>query len=138
MRDVDDVHRDLYAEHADAYGDNVRYKVERCLGVTDAQVEAGRAAGVDYREAAAAAFDGIDVLLTPTLPILPPPADVEEFEVREPLTMFTYPFNLLGWPALAVPAGAVEGFPVSVQLVGRPHEDALVLALGASLERGPP
>jgi aspartyl-tRNA(Asn)/glutamyl-tRNA(Gln) amidotransferase subunit A len=105
--------------------------------VTDTQVEAARAVGVDYREAAAAAFDGIDVLLTPTLPILPPPADVDELEVRETLIRFTYPFDLLGWPALALPAGMIEGVPVSVQLVGRPDEDALVLGVGASLEGSP-
>jgi Asp-tRNA(Asn)/Glu-tRNA(Gln) amidotransferase A subunit family amidase len=53
---------------------------------------------------------------------------------------FTYPFNALGWPALALPVGAAEdGLPASVQLVGKPGDDALVLAAGkllASLVRG--
>ena len=40
MREVADVHRDLFAEFADSYGDNVRTKVERCLAVTDARVRA--------------------------------------------------------------------------------------------------
>jgi Asp-tRNA(Asn)/Glu-tRNA(Gln) amidotransferase A subunit family amidase len=134
MREVADVHCDLFADHAEAYGDNVRYKVERCLQVTDAQVEAARRARDAYREAAEAAFESIDVLLTPTLPVVPPPADVAELEVRETLIRFTFPFNALGWPALAVPAGtAEEGLPASVQLVGRPGDDALLLAVGASI-----
>jgi aspartyl-tRNA(Asn)/glutamyl-tRNA(Gln) amidotransferase subunit A len=134
MREVADVHRDLFAEHAEAYGDNVRYKVERCLQVTDAEVEAARRARDAYREAAEAALDGIDLLLTPTLPIAPPPADVEELEVRETLIRFTFPFNALGWPALAIPAGtADDGLPASVQLVGRAGDDALLLAVGASI-----
>jgi aspartyl-tRNA(Asn)/glutamyl-tRNA(Gln) amidotransferase subunit A len=134
MREVADVHRDLFAEHAEAYGDNVRYKVERCLQVTDAQVEAARRARDAYRAAAEAAFEGIDLLLTPTLPLVPPTADVEELEVRETLIRFTFPFNALGWPALAIPAGTAEaGLPASVQLVGRPGDDALLLAVGASI-----
>jgi Asp-tRNA(Asn)/Glu-tRNA(Gln) amidotransferase A subunit family amidase len=55
---------------------------------------------------------------------------------------FTYPFNALGWPALALPCGsAEEGLPASVQIVGRPGDDALVLAAGrllSSLVRGTP
>ena len=33
MREVADVHRDLYAEYAELYGDNIRPKIERCLEV---------------------------------------------------------------------------------------------------------
>jgi Asp-tRNA(Asn)/Glu-tRNA(Gln) amidotransferase A subunit family amidase len=139
MREVADVHRDLFAEHAEAYGENVRYKVERCLRIMDAEVEVARRARDAYREAAEAAMEGVDLLLTPTLPIVPPPSDIEELEVRETLIRFTFPFNALGWPALAVPAGAAEdGLAASAQLVGRPGDDALLLAVGASLERGAP
>jgi Asp-tRNA(Asn)/Glu-tRNA(Gln) amidotransferase A subunit family amidase len=54
--------------------------------------------------------------------------------LRENLIRFTYPFNTLGWPALAVPCGAAEdGLPASIQIVGRPDADALVLAAGERL-----
>ena len=49
-------------------------------------------------------------------------------------------FNLLGFPALVVPMGrSSEGLPIGVQIVGRPWEEDLVLAVGAALEeaRGP-
>jgi aspartyl-tRNA(Asn)/glutamyl-tRNA(Gln) amidotransferase subunit A len=137
MREVADVHRDLFADHADEYGGNVRTKIERCLAITDAEVEAARGARVAYGAAAEAALEGIDLLLTPTLALVPPPADVPELEIRTSLTRFTYPFNLLGWPALALPAGTAEdGLPASVQLVARPGEESLLLSTGASLERG--
>jgi Asp-tRNA(Asn)/Glu-tRNA(Gln) amidotransferase A subunit family amidase len=65
-----------------------------------------------------------------------PPADTDELKIRDAAIRFTYPFNVLGWPALAIPFGTAEnGLPASVQLAGRPGDDALVLAAGEQLER---
>jgi len=134
MREVADVHRGLFPERADEYGDNVRGKIERCLAVTDAEVEAARAARAAYRERFEATTAGIDLLVTPTIPFVAPPADVDELTIRERGISLTFPFDSLGWPALALPAGAAEdGLPASVQLVGRPGADALVLAAGRVL-----
>jgi aspartyl-tRNA(Asn)/glutamyl-tRNA(Gln) amidotransferase subunit A len=135
MREVADVHRELYAEQADLYGENVRPKIERCLAVADTEAAAAASARAAYEQAALAALEGFDLLLTPTLALVPPAADVDELAVRESIIRFTYPFNLLGWPALALPCGrAEEGLPASAQLVGRPGADDLVLAAGAWLE----
>ena len=66
---------------------------------------------------------------------MPPPADVDETERGREFVRFTFPFNALGWPALALPAGPAEdGLPASVQVVGRPGDDGLVLAAGLALE----
>jgi Asp-tRNA(Asn)/Glu-tRNA(Gln) amidotransferase A subunit family amidase len=49
-------------------------------------------------------------------------------------------FNLLGLPAVVVPTGhSDEGLPIGVQIVGRPWEEEVVLAVAAKLEeqRGP-
>jgi amidase len=46
------------------------------------------------------------------------------------------PWNLAGWPAMAVPAGLhPSGTPLSVQLVARPGGEALLLSIAAQLER---
>jgi aspartyl-tRNA(Asn)/glutamyl-tRNA(Gln) amidotransferase subunit A len=136
MREVAIAHRGLYPEYADQYGDNVRSKLDRCVQVTDADYEAAVAARAAHRERALEAMDGLDLLLTPTLAFVAPPADVDELEWRERLIRFTYPFNCLGWPALSLPCGPAEdGLPASVQLVGPPDADGLVLAAGALLER---
>jgi Asp-tRNA(Asn)/Glu-tRNA(Gln) amidotransferase A subunit family amidase len=47
----------------------------------------------------------------------------------------TFPWNVIGAPALALPCGPAElGLPASVQLIGRPGDDPLVLAAGRLLE----
>jgi Asp-tRNA(Asn)/Glu-tRNA(Gln) amidotransferase A subunit family amidase len=45
-------------------------------------------------------------------------------------------FNLLGFPAVVVPMGYSEqGLPIGVQIVGRPWEEELVLAVAAAVEQ---
>ena len=131
MREVADVHRELFAEHADSYGDNVRGKVERCLAVTDSDYLGASERRDEYRAQAEEALTGLDLLIVPTLGVPPPPIDVDEVTVREALIRFTFPFNCLGWPALSLPVGDAH-----IQVVGRAGDDALVLAAGLSLERG--
>jgi aspartyl-tRNA(Asn)/glutamyl-tRNA(Gln) amidotransferase subunit A len=74
-------------------------------------------------------WGGIDLLSTPTMPGTAPP-------LGQPApTRFTAPFNLLGWPAITVPAGAMGGMPIGLQLVGRPWDEATVLRAAAAVER---
>jgi aspartyl-tRNA(Asn)/glutamyl-tRNA(Gln) amidotransferase subunit A len=126
MREVGDVHRDLYPENAELYGENIRGKIERCIAVSDGEYEAALRARAEHRERAEAALAGHDLLVTPVLSCPIPPVDAVELEVRAAMTLYTFPFNALGWPALAIG---------NVQLVGRPGADALVLGAGLALER---
>ena len=49
---------------------------------------------------------------------------------------YTQWFNLLGNPAAVVPVGCSrEGLPIGVQIVGRPWEEEVVLAIAAKVER---
>jgi aspartyl-tRNA(Asn)/glutamyl-tRNA(Gln) amidotransferase subunit A len=51
-------------------------------------------------------------------------------------TRYTSPWNLLGLPAVVVPCGfSREGLPVSIQIVGRPFDEALVLRIARAYER---
>ena len=139
--EVADVHRELFREHAALYGENVRRKVEGSLAVTDAEADASRRERELYRERCHEALEGLDLLLTPTTAFVAPPDDFDDLDIREDTIRFTFPINLLGWPALALPCGPAEdGLPASAQLIGRPGTDALVLAAGrlleASLDRG--
>ena len=134
MREVADVHRGLYPEQADDYSETVRWKLERCFAVTDAEVEGARHTRAGYRGRCMELMDGLDLLVTPTIGFVPPPAEADEHGFRGRGIRFTYPFNALGWPALALPCGCAEdGLPASVQLVGVAGDDARVLAAGAVL-----
>ncbi len=87
------------------------------------------------------ALDGVDALLLPALAIAPPllgAASVEVDGSREPvraiMLRLTQLFDITGHPSIAVPAGAADGWPVGMQLVGRRHRTADLLALAAAVE----
>ena len=138
MREAADVHRELFAENAESYGEDVRIKLEKCLAVGDAEVERAHRLREQYREQVEQALGGLELLLTPTLPIVAPllrRGATGDLDVRQALIRFTYPFSALGWPALALPCGPAEGGLVaSLQIVGRAGDDARVLAAGRLLE----
>jgi Asp-tRNA(Asn)/Glu-tRNA(Gln) amidotransferase A subunit family amidase len=135
MREAADVHRALFSGNEELYGDNVRGKIERCLRVTDGEAAAAEREREEYRERFLEAVGEIDIVVTPTVLLVAPPADADERALRLPATDHTYPFSSLGWPALALPCGAAEdGLPASVQLAAPAGDDAGVLAAGRQLE----
>jgi aspartyl-tRNA(Asn)/glutamyl-tRNA(Gln) amidotransferase subunit A len=50
----------------------------------------------------------------------------------------TIPANLTGNPAVSIPAGFVDGLPVGLQVIGRHHEEQLLLDLARVVERERP
>jgi aspartyl-tRNA(Asn)/glutamyl-tRNA(Gln) amidotransferase subunit A len=92
------------------------------------------------------AFSDVDVIATPTLPINAPPFGAEttrvagaEVPVMAALNPLTAPANAAGLPALAVPCGfSAAGLPVSLQLIGRPFDEATLLVAGQAYERRTP
>ena len=95
-----------------------------------------------WRQAAEIFFAHHDVLVTPAL--AQPPIDALAWSQRTWLANvvanvrfapFAAPWNLAGWPAMAVPAGMhPDGTPLSVQLVARPGGEQLLLAVARQLE----
>jgi len=94
------------------------------------------------RLAAGELFDEVDVVLTPTVPVVAPTAsemtaDLSELRKRELLLLRnTRPFNVLGLPAVSVPCGrTIAGLPVGLQIIGPPHGEDVVLSLASAYER---
>jgi aspartyl-tRNA(Asn)/glutamyl-tRNA(Gln) amidotransferase subunit A len=133
-REIVEVHAKLYPAHRDCYDPGIATKMERARLVTDGEVAAARAERERYREKIAALE--VDLLVTPTVPMVAPPVGLGDLALRERMIELTFPWNVTGSPALAIPCGPAEdGLPASLQIVGRPGDDALVLAAGRALMR---
>jgi aspartyl-tRNA(Asn)/glutamyl-tRNA(Gln) amidotransferase subunit A len=91
-------------------------------------------------------FRRFDLLATPAVAVppfglrQPGPSEIAGRTVgRRGWSAFTYPFNLTGQPAIALPCGfTADGLPIGLQLVGRRFEDALVLRAAAAIEAAAP
>lgn len=100
-------------------------------------------------DAISALFADFDLLVTPTVACMPVangargetagPREVAGIAVDQDIGWcLTYPFNFTGHPAASVPIGLLDGLPVGMQLVGRRHRDADVLAAAAAFEHARP
>jgi len=106
------------------------------------KVEAQR---TEANERMADVFDEVDVVVCATNPDVAFPAEIG-INTRvgnvsvgpENNGLLTIPANIVGNPAISVPAGTVDGLPVGMQLIGRHHDDALLLDLARVVERERP
>lgn len=87
-------------------------------------------------------FTSYDVVLAPTT-AAPPPRIGSMLELGGLATdramiaacPYAWPWNVLGWPGVNVPAGFVgEGLPVGAQLLGPANSEPLLLSLAGQLE----
>lgn len=91
------------------------------------------------------AFAQVDILMMPTLPILPNDigddwADLngKKVDLIDNIIRFTGPGNLTGLPALSVPCGFDQGLPVGLMFMGPAFGEAAILNAGYALEQTNP
>ncbi|MGW4438363.1 amidase [Streptomyces sp. NPDC004596] len=115
-------------------------RLGRLLG--GAPLRAARRAEAVLHRRIGAFFDSYDVLLTPTT-AAPPPAigalsglgGLATDRAMIAACPYAWPWNVLGWPGVNVPAGFVgEGLPVGAQLLGPAASEPLLVSLAAQLE----
>jgi amidase len=92
-------------------------------------------------------FDRYDLLLTPTMPIPPFPAETifpteingQPMESYVDWVMLTYAITMTGLPAISVPCGwTKKGLPVGLQIVGRRQGESTLLQAAAAYESAAP
>jgi aspartyl-tRNA(Asn)/glutamyl-tRNA(Gln) amidotransferase subunit A len=124
----------------------IAFGMEVAMGVMNlemaATVERNRRTA---NETMADVFDQVDFIICATNPDVAYPAEVTlntrvgDVQVGpENNGALTIPANICGNPACSIPAGTVDGLPVGLQVIGRHHEDALLLDLARIVERERP
>ncbi len=140
---------DLWDDHPGDLPPEYRAWLERGAALTARDVTRDQVLRSEVFDAVQGVFATHDLLVCPTVCALPVengtdrntvgPREVEGVEV-DPLIGWcpTYLINFTGHPAVSLPAGLADGLPVGLQVVGRRHADADVLAAAAAFERARP
>ncbi|MER6083393.1 amidase [Streptomyces sp. NPDC001833] len=115
-------------------------RLGRLLG--GAPLRAARHAEAALRARIGAFFTSYDVVLAPTTAAPPPRVGallgLGQFATDRAMIAacpYAWPWNVLGWPAVNVPAGFVgDGLPVGAQLLGPADSEPLLVSVAAQLE----
>ena len=152
MADIHVYHGELIANQADAYQPAIRKALQGIAKEVDergspfeqvAQYIRSQTAMLRRQRTIDEAFDGFDVIVMPTLKLLPPTIKAaldSEYGNGPPMhgaiIANTMIFNILGLPALTVPCGfSSDGLPIGLQICGPRFSEATLLALGATYQR---
>jgi amidase len=93
-------------------------------------------------------WEDFDVLVTPTIPVLPTPLGAFDSPPDSPLdglamsstvVLYTAPFNITGQPAISLPMHwSAAGLPVGVQLIAAYGREDVLFQVAAQLEAAAP
>lgn len=138
------IHSEWIVSRWDDYGDDVRKMLETGLEFRAAKyINALHKWRQRIKDEFSKAISNYDALLVPTTVIPAPLLEEKEvniegniIEVYFSLSRLTYVFDVIGFPALNIPAGLVDSkLPVGVQLVGRPFDEARILKIAHMFEQ---
>lgn len=148
MAEAYDVHNrqfGLFPDHAAAYGEDVRRRLERARSVDIGTYLAAGERRLRLVAALDAALASVDVLLTPVNPCVPPrrndpdhvmAPDGTRQPLRDIIMGYTVPQNLAGVPTVTIRAGTDDiGLPCGVQLTAARGQDLPALQLAEVLDR---
>lgn len=117
--------------------------IESGAGMSGVDVFHGYSQIAAFREAAVAAIQGLDFIVSPTSPVPSFPAEWAS-PINDPARpfehiAFTVPYNMSEQPALSITCGfttvGTPGLPIGLQIAGHRHDDLGVLRLAAAWER---
>ena len=86
-------------------------------------------------------FESVDLLVMPSTAVVAPSFGLKVVDIngvahpiREAINGLTSPWNLLGLPAISIPAGIVRGLPCGLQIIAGPNHDEKLLSWLADLK----
>jgi amidase len=122
---------DLYRTRPEEIGEDVRRRLAEGSAHLPEAVMSARSTQSAWKAALAERFRAVDLLALPTLADFPPRLDDAG---RMYMTRLTSPINLAGVPAVALPVPSRGRLPASLQLVGPPGSEELLLAAALAVE----
>jgi len=134
--EINEVHREFRTQGL-TYGDEVAARLDDCATVTPGQSAEGRAWQRMIRDRFADALQTVDILITPTVPVMHKVIGVDtiaDLHYRVVLSWFTAIVNHALLPAIAMPIVGSGSPPVSLQAIGPMGSEATLLRLGSELE----
>jgi aspartyl-tRNA(Asn)/glutamyl-tRNA(Gln) amidotransferase subunit A len=136
------VHEERLESEAETFGEEVNERLMDGERPKAYRYAKARRRGVLATDEFDHALQDVDVLLTPTLPIVATEigqreVSIEDYEesVRSALTRYTGPTDLTGHPSLSIPCGTTASWlPVGLQLIGRHFDEATLYRFGHAYE----
>jgi len=123
-------HEQQFKDHPEMYGKTIQERMRANSGISGVDYVRDRWKQLVVQQGVRNLMRDVDLLLTPTSPILAP--KIDEVDTSIPgatlLGRNTSPFNVAAIPTISMPAGfSDDGQPIGVQLSGRCWEEGLVL-----------
>jgi aspartyl-tRNA(Asn)/glutamyl-tRNA(Gln) amidotransferase subunit A len=129
-------HRNNFVERWADYGRGARGAIGRAALYSGPDYVQANRFRRHFAKTVADAFRRYDVLIMPTMPAPAELLDEMSMSKRLRQPSFTSMWNLIGVPAMSVPAGfSSAGLPFGVQIVSRPFAEAVILRVADALQR---
>ncbi|PWA06275.1 Asp-tRNA(Asn)/Glu-tRNA(Gln) amidotransferase GatCAB subunit A [Pueribacillus theae] len=136
------IHHDNLVSRPEDFGDDVRFLLE--FGELPSAVDYIQAQQIRYQLNIdfAQTFEKVDVLISPTLPFLPPnigdsTVDINgnKYSFLDQVIRFTGPGNITGLPSLSIPCGLSGKLPIGMQIMGPAFKEENVLNVAYAYEK---
>lgn len=135
------VHENWLADRADKYTPAVRARIQSGYNVAAIDYVRAQRARQWFNHQMAESMKGVDVLITPSVPIATPtiaecsPAPGKPAGGNE-LAWFTGVFDTTGQPSHSIPCGFTEnGLPIGMMITGHPFDEMTVLRVSHAYEQ---
>jgi aspartyl-tRNA(Asn)/glutamyl-tRNA(Gln) amidotransferase subunit A len=136
-----EVHAERVAAHPELFDPEVLERLQGAATVKGWEYVRALKQRKQLQATLAVFFERFDLLAMPTVGIVAPPLqdrvvalEGQEMPVTRTLLSMTRAWNVVGLPAITIPAGEVNGMPVGLQLIAPMGWDAWLLDVAATLQ----